>query len=449
MAPRRIRFRPPPVELPAGLGWALARAFGPPEAAVPPPADPAAALAAARRFVLTARLAARWPRPRWAAELGAAGAAALRREQIAAVATELRLLALAREVAAAAAAVGTPVALLKLAALVASGAVRPGSRPACDVDLLAPAAGAERLHAALCGRGWSPSALLAGDHQLPALAAPAGEAVELHLHLPGVRLGAQPGVRLGARPSVRLGGRSATFEDLERAGLLAPLAGWPAGCRLPSPEVLAAHALAHGIAQHGFAPDAYSQLKMVADLIDLGGLDGTSPSAAGVAALVAADVSAAEVDAARRLAAALAAGEDFAARLAAPEEVAGEVALLRHALAGRLDPRYRAALKLGLRPQPGDGPRALAVARALWSTIFLSRAQVDAIYGRPAGPWGYLGRWLARPFDLAFRLVAYGRAARHASRRAADSPSRDSPSRDSPSRDLPSRDLPSRILPPP
>jgi hypothetical protein len=405
MPPRRLRFRPPPVDLSPALGWVLARAFGP-LAMELPPVEPAAALAAARRFELAARLAARLPRERWAAELGDEGAAELRRERIGAVAAEVRLLDLAREVAAAAERVGTPVALLKFAALTASGAAATGSRPACDVDLLAPAAGAAALHAALRARGWSASPLAGGDHQLAALASPAGPAVEIHLHLPGVRL-----PQAGAR---RAGGdRSATYEDLAAAGLLAPLAGWPDACRLPARAVLAAHALVHGIAQHGFAPDAYAQLKMIGDLIDLGlsGADGTALAEL-AGELVAADVSVEEVAAAVRLAAALAAGNDLRQRLRAPGAAAGEIALLRHALAGRSDARYRAALKLGLRPQPGDGPRALSLARAVWGTVFLSRAQVVAIYGRPAGRWGYLGRRLARPFDLALRLASYAAAAR-------------------------------------
>jgi len=395
MPPRGIRFHPPPVEAPAELGWALARAFGPPEAPVAPPADPVRALAVARRFEIAARLAARLPRARWEEELGTA-AGELRRERIAAVAAEVRLMDLAREVARTAESMGVPVALLKFAALSASGAAPTGGRPACDVDALAPSAGAAALHAALLGRGWTASELPSGDHQLGALAAPGRAAVELHLHLPGVRIG----------------GRSARFEDLEREGLLEEIAGWPAGCRLPKREILIAHALAHGVAQHGFAPDAYGQLKMIGDLIDLGFLPGDEEMMAGVERLVGRDVSAAEVAAARRLATTLARGEEVVRRMADRGETAGEIVLLRHMVAGRWDDRYRAALKLGLRPQPGDDGPAVAAVRAVWSAVFLSRAQVDAIYGRPASGWGYLGRRLARPFDLARRLAGYAATAR-------------------------------------
>jgi hypothetical protein len=391
MPPRGIRFRPPPVEVSAELGWALARAFGPLEICVPPPADAGAALAAARRFEIAARIAARLPKERWEAELGESGATELRRERIGAVAAEVRLIEVARGVAETAGEMGVPVALLKFAALSASGAAAPGSRPACDVDLLAQAAGAAELHGELRRRGWKVSELPSGDHQMGALASPAG-VVELHLHLPGVRIA----------------GRSARFEDLERAALLiGGLPGWPAACRLPARDLLIGHALAHGIAQHGFAPHAYGQLKMIGDLVDLGF---AAEDEGRVREMIGADVSAAEIAAARKLAAALAAGEDLRARLA--EEEAGEILLLRHVIAGRQDDGYRAALKLGLRPQPGDARRAVAAARAAWSTVFLSRAQVDAIYGRPASGWGYLGRRLARPFDLVRRLAGYAAAAR-------------------------------------
>lgn len=393
MPPRGIRFHPPPVEAPAELGWVLARAFGPPERTVEAPADPRRAVEVARGIEVSARLAARLPRERWEEELGAA-AGELRRERIGAVATEVRLMDVAREVAEEAAAMGVPVALLKGAALIASGAAPTGGRLACDVDLLAPEAGARALHAVLRGRGWTASEVPSGDHQLGALASKTGGVVELHLHLPGVRIG----------------GRSARFEDLEREGLLEDLEGWPA--RRPKREVLAAHAIAHAIAQHGFAPDACGLMKMEGDLIDLGFGGGGEAMRGRVMELVRADVSGAEVEAARGLASALAAGEEVVEGLAREGEQAGEMVLLRHLVAGRWDERYRASLKLRLRAQPGDRSRTAAAVKVAWDALFLSRAQVDAIYGRPANGWGYLGRRLARPFDLARRLAGYAATAR-------------------------------------
>jgi hypothetical protein len=115
------------------------------------------------------------------------------------------------------------------------------------------------------------------------------------------------------------------------------------------------------------------------------------------------DVPAAEAQAVRRLCARLAAGEDPAG-WDGHEEI-----LLRHILAGRLDPGYERALRLGLfRPQPSDRSRPVQLARTVLGAVFLSDAQVDALYGPPRGRLGYLGRRVARPFDLLARLGRYG-----------------------------------------
>jgi hypothetical protein len=217
--------------------------------------------------------------------------------------------------------------------------------------------------------------------------------VEVHRLVLGVRLGR--------------GGPSAGWEELEREGLLVPLLdppGLPGRCSAPVVEVQAAHVLVHGLGQHGFFPSSYSMLKMVADLIDLGA-ESLTPRAL---SWVARDVSPEEAEAARRLCARLVAGEDPAgwAGWDGPEEI-----LLRHILAGRLDPDYERALRLGLfLPQPSDRGPAARLAHAVWSAVALSDAQIDAIYGPPSprlGHLGYLGRRLARPFDLLLRLGRY------------------------------------------
>jgi hypothetical protein len=166
--------------------------------------------------------------------------------------------------------------------------------------------------------------------------------------------------------------------------------------------VLAAHVLVHGLGQHGYWPSSYSLLKMVADLLDLGEVDPEVLSDR-AAAWVARDVSADEVAAVRGMIGRLAAGEDPAGWRGAEEE------LLRHILAGRLDPEYAGALRLGLfRPQPSERSRPVQLARAVLGAIFLSDAQIDAVYGPPRNRLGYLGRRLARPFDLLRRLGSYG-----------------------------------------
>jgi putative nucleotidyltransferase-like protein len=394
---RAVRFHPPPVAMSPAVLWMLRRAFGPPgaPASLPASVEPAEVLALCQRFELAARVAARQGRARLAAELGDEGAAGFAREQATALGTGMRLQELAARVATAAAALDLPLVFLKLAALDLSGVLAPGSRSACDLDLLVPAAGAVALQEALLAQGFTASHLPDLEHHLSALAGPAG-VVELHRVLLGVRLS---------------GRSSATVDDLEREDLLVHLPDLPGRAAVPAPVVLVAHALAHGLGQHVWWPQSYSLFKMIADLVDLGfgGPDGPA-LARQAGAWVTADVPTAEVEAARQLSAVLAAGDDLAAW---GEEEEPAALLLRHLLAGQLDPTYERALRLGLfRAQPSDLPPAVRLARTLWRTVYLTRAQVDALYGPPrAGALGYLGRRLWRPVEIAGRLVRYGASA--------------------------------------
>ncbi|HEV2853249.1 MAG TPA: nucleotidyltransferase family protein [Thermoanaerobaculia bacterium] len=374
-----LRFRPPRLEIPGEIRWMLLRAFGPAGAPFPRPVEPEAALAMARRFEVSARIAARQGRDRLAAELGAEAAAGFGRDRTAAAAAGLRLQEVARRVAAVAADLDLPVAFLKFVALETAGVLAAGSRDACDVDVLAPEERAGELRRALLAAGWRPSGLPEAEHQLPALQDPEGGVVEIHRLLPGVRLA---------------GESSATLGELESLGFLETMQGYPGCSSVPAPEVQAAHVLVHGLGQHGYWPASYSLLKMVADLIDLGALTDRA------AQWVEKDVPAVEAAAVRGLCASLEAGKD-------PEGIS-EI-LLRHVLAGRLDPDYERSLRLGLfRSQPSDRSRPAQLARAVLGAVFLTDAQIDALYGRPRTRLGYLGRRLARPFDLLLRLGRYG-----------------------------------------
>jgi len=378
-----LRFRPPRLVIAPEVRWMLLRAFGPAGAPFAGAIDPAAALAMARRFEVSARIAARHGREALSRELGPETADGFARDRTTAAAVGMQLMAAARRIAARAAPLEVPIAFLKFAALEGMGRLAAGSRDACDIDALVPEDRAAELWRALLAAGYRGSGLPDLEHQLPAIVDPEGGSVEIHRLVPGVRLA---------------GGSSATWEALARGGLLLPLTGFPGRCSAPAPEVLAAHAVVHGLGQHGYWPASYSLLKMVADLIDLGPLTDRA------LAWVAQDVSKDESEALRRLCARLAAGEDPAAGWDAPEET-----LLRHVLAGRLDAEYERALRLGLfRAQPSDRAPAARLARSMLSALFLSDVQIDAIYGRPRSRLGYLGRRLARPFDLLLRLGRYG-----------------------------------------
>ncbi len=372
----------------------LLRAFGPPGAAFLGVVEPGAALALARRFEVAARIAARQGRERLAGELGPETAAGFARERVAAAAVSLRLMAAVGQIAAVAAPLGIPLAFLKFAALEGTGLLAAGSRGACDVDVLAPAGRVEELWQALAAAGWQGGDHPGYEHQLPALSHSERGVVEVHRLVLGVRLGEGP---------------SAGWEELAREGLLHPLPDLPGRCSAPVAEVQAAHVLVHGLGQHGFFPSSYSLLKMAADLVDLGPVSLTPRALAWVAR----DVSPEEAAATRRLCARLAAGEDAAGWAGGDKSGANsgdnsEEVLLRHILAGRLDPDYDRALRLGLfKPQPSDRGPATRLAHAVWSAVALSDAQIDAVYGPPSHRLGYLGRRLARPFDLLLRLGRY------------------------------------------
>jgi len=430
-----VRFHPPALVLGPAVRWMLQRAFGPVGVAgaggSAAPAEAQAVLTLCRRFELSCRVAARQGRARLAAELGAAAADGFARDQAAAAGGGLRIVALAERVAAAAAPLGVRPVFLKLAALELGGLLAPGSREGCDLDVLVPAGRAADLQQALAGAGFRASPMPRYEHQLAALEGADG-VVEVHRMLLGVRVA---------------GKRSATADDLDREGLLQALpalAGHPAA--MPVPAVAAAHALVHGIGQHGWTPHAYSLLKMIADLVDLGFAGPDGPALAALAARwTARDLAPEEVAAARRLCAALAAGTAGSAETVGTAEtarIAGtlgavgparaaraadgagegrggpaewetspaeEAVLLRHALAGRLDAGYEESLRLALfRSVPSDVPEPVRLARAVAATVWLSRAQVDALYGPPRRRLGYFGRRLRRPLDLLARLGRYG-----------------------------------------
>lgn len=410
-----MRFRPPRVEVSPALLWALARAFG-------PPAKPLATIAASGAFALQApvagahslaarlglspRIAARLSPDQLTFEVGADQAELLRRDRLATAGSNLRHASVAEELARVAADLGLPLVFLKFFALELSGVLAGGSRPAADLDVLVAPERAEELHRALVERGFAAAATPAMEHQLPALLAPQGGAVEIHRIVLGVRLGAGEG--------------SATAPGLAAAGLLEPARG-PAGpCFVPAREVLAAHALVHGLVQHGFAPHAYPALRLVGDWLDLSVAEEAAAAeeerAAGagwlarIARLVAGEVSEAEVSSLAGLCRRLGAGDLWV--LAEPIAERGEAALLHHFLAGALDARYARSLRFAMLARPlSDRSRPAAFARSLWKALFPTRTELEAIYGPARGARARWARRLGRPLDLVRRAFAYAASA--------------------------------------
>ncbi len=391
-APARFRFRPPHVEIDATIGWVLARSFGPTDAELGPPPDPAGAVERARQLDLAARIGARTPVEILQRELGAERARELLVASAVVGAINTRLLALAHEIAALAEAAHAPVVFLKGIALLASGTVRDNARALSDVDVLVRDGDAPALIGRLREAGFVSADFPPTEYHFPPLTRGASEMIEVHVRVLGVR----------ATPD----GPWVGLDDLLSLGHLGTLPGWPATTCAPSVEFLRAHALVHGLAQHGLTPDDYPMTRMFCDLVDLGPNGGAPTGPPEHAPGLAIDARPDEVSAALALCESLragaAAGIDSAG--AHPEQRA----LLHHLVLGPGDERYRAALRLqALLSFPTDLSPARYWWRKIIETVFPSRGQLDVIYGPRRTRLGYALLRLWRPFDLALRTIRY------------------------------------------
>ena len=367
------------------MRWTFLRAFGPTQHPWREALDGERASQQARALHLQARILARSPLQTVADEVGRRVALSLFQDQAVIAARTNALAELAAELARWANDEGRPLALLKFAALHAAGVLPQGGRPASDIDVLVPESHLSTWTARLCDGGFHVHKTVEQGHQLAPLVDSGGRVVELHRHVPGVRL---PGRR-----------KFATFEALEQAGLLQPAPRL--ACLIPSPALAAAHAVVHGLAQHGATPDAYPLARLPADGIDLGLASGRLDHAH---ELIGDEVSVEEWQATVRLCQRLEAGD--AGLFASGAAHSPEVLLLRHIVAGVTDRRYVRALRpaavLGTLVEDVGWRRAV---RGTWQALWLSDRQIDGIYGAPRSRGGYLLRRLRRPFDLAVRLL--------------------------------------------
>jgi hypothetical protein len=382
-------FDPPPFTYAPDLRWVLARAFGPVAGWQGGVDSGAAAAELAEKLDLAARIGLRVPHAMLVAEVGEAGAERCRTATRRAAAMALRQAELARRVAEVASGLGVPTVLLKGAALFLGGHAAPGSRAVADLDVLAARGSADRLQAALEAGGFVPGGT-AYEHHLAPLVDPAGGVVEVHHLLWGVFL---------------TGRRSAGLEELAAAGLLRPAPEFdPAHQRvaLPVPAVLAAHAVLHGLVQHGLTPSAYPALRVLADLLDLGLADAAAISVAMVP-LVRGYVSPAELEALASLCRALASGP--IELLVGSRSMTTQRRILDHLVAGQLDRDYPRSLKRRLLERPfSDRPAAAARRAALAHALFPPASELDGLYGGPSGRFVRLVRRLRRPVDVALRL---------------------------------------------
>ena len=178
--------------------------------------------------------------------------------------------------------------------------------------------------------------------------------------------------------------------------------GLTAGSFVPEHSVLSAHALVHGIAQHGLSPDTYPWSRFLGDVQDLGaGETGWGEILETVFPWIERDVALDEVEAVLGLMDRLGRGEDSMDVAGGDDHAA---LLIHHLVAGVQDEDYVRAMRVRRQTRSlTDRPRWLRLAKDGWRTVWLTRPQVDKLYGTPKSGLGYWGWRLWRPFDLVGR----------------------------------------------
>lgn len=378
-----MRFTPPPAILTGELTWLLAAAFG---SDLPPlTGDPSAIPALARQFDLAPRIVARHGTAGIEKCLGAAAGEMIQAHRRAA-ALELAGDNTARRIAALAAGQGFQVVFLKGFALRRMVPGPAGWRPSVDLDVLLSRHHADRLRDLLVADGWAASKEPDNPQHLPPVHDPEGTPVDIHYRLRGVKVA---------------GERWATAEELLAADLCQP-AELSHGAWLPRPAVLAAHLAVHTLEQHGHRPATYPLLRGVGDIIDL--TAGSRVDVARVRTLTGESLAEDEVTALFALARILTEGRTPSAE---DEAEQGAEALLRHIIAGTLDPKYRRGLALGhtagrLRQARQDGELMRYIAHKLGS----SSDRPEATARGSVGGFSQVRRRILRPIHLAARFTS-------------------------------------------
>lgn len=392
----RFRFNPPGIDFDPALSWVLERAFGPPEVVRGAKRDLQAetCIELAGTLDLAVRIGARTPRALLEDELGENGADRFFEAHRQAAARCLLIENLCTSVAETVSDLGVSGVFLKGAAMLLAGHQPAGSRSMADIDVLTRQLDAPDLQQRLQSLGWREIPGPSGEHQLQLLTHTSGLGLEVHTMVRGVRVA---------------GSHSATIDELLAGNLCAPLDGPLQGCFRPADELLLAHFLVHGIAQHGLKPRSYPMTRLIADAQDLCSererWDELLPKAM---PWIGRDVSGEEAEAVRDLALRFRGGEK-SAEIAAAGGFAGH--LLRHILGGVLDDRYRQSLRLRSLAHPlAARSRARTLARDAFHTVWLTRPQVEMLYGTPSTPFAYWGWRLWRPVDLLLRSARYGSA---------------------------------------
>lgn len=392
LAVQTLRFVPPPLQLTPELEWVLLRAFGPVDLCARASVDAEAAWALAARLDLASRIGARSPAEVLAAETGESVATRFRDAYHSTVWSNLLLVGVAGEIAGVAATAGIEVVFLKSVALMLSGVTPIGTRNAGDVDVLVSNSELPRLCSALRDHGFSIGTDGRKQHQIMPSFHSSGAMVEIHRSLKGLRAG---------------GRRWLTAEDLLPGSRSFEIVGLPGGCLVPALSFVVAHLMVHAIVQHGAHPGSYPGLRLIADLADVSQFDSRPLDARRdeVVARACGPLRRQEVISALRLTQALTTGTPALA------DVAGDPDLgwwLRHVVAVLDDHDYREYLRLpGIVWDEVDSPRGLRWTRKVWSSLTLSRREMEQRYGPLDNPVkrALFRAW--RPFDLVLRVIRY------------------------------------------
>ena len=378
---KATRFRPPELNPTPELRWVLHRGFATPDAPAPPPGDPSSAFDLATRLDLAPRIAARAGATLLTAEVGPVAASFTRARHLTA-ASAVRYEHTLKVVASLAESRGIGLVILKGCAMGLLGISSPGARNFSDLDILVAVDRIQEMIGALVDAGWTLAPYPPSELHEPPLSHPSLGTIELHRCILGVRV---PGSR-----------RSSDGLSMDAAGLTQTVPTFNGTVRAPSIPVLTAHALVHGLVQHGYSPASYPLFRLLADLQDLEA-DGADLQHA-IPFLR--EIDSEDMDAVETLLKALGEGTALDLPAGPPRTV------LAHLMAGTLDLRYRVALRSDSRSVLGlsDLPLSMLVLRRVSHALVLSRAEVDAIYGRPKRQSGYLVRQVFRPVDLVLRL---------------------------------------------
>ena len=247
---------------------------------------------------------------------------------------------------------------------------------------MVPKARARALWRTLLASGFVRTRARSHPHQLEALVDRYGAVVEIHAHLPGVF----------AAP-----GRLATADELIARQLVTDTNN---SIFVPRREVLVAHAIAHALLQNRATPQAYSPLRMLADLVDLRKVE---PDAVQRSATYLAPELEATCSSLERLCESLSNGLFSGAGF----NGTSEQILLWHCIAARVDTAYAERLRAaGLLNKFRDGSSAAEIAGYVAGVVFPAEVELDVLYGPAIGPVARLIRRLRRPIDVTMRAAS-------------------------------------------